>query len=195
MARKRPMTTEGLFDTICKILKEKGKLPDILDYGLATHSPVSITNYEYGLKNKLDYGGNEGIYLDLWIEYTAEGKKCANGLGTFKTLRTDDEAIHIMAALLADFIIEEYAYVNANLDDFTWGARHPGDVGSALTGVERRGVDVHVIEGSGEKSKWGYSCGTMEAALKRKDELLMKYNKVIVRDNATRKEKIYENGG
>ena len=178
MARKRPMTTEELFNRINGILKEKGKLPDILDYGLATHSPVPITNYEYGLKNKLDYGGNEGIYLDLWIEYTAERKKCANGLGTFKTLRTDDKVMHIMAALLADFIIEEYAYVNANLDDFTW-----------------EGVDVHVIEGSGEKSKWGYSCGTMEEALKRKDELLMKYNKVIVRDNATRKEKIYENGG
>ncbi|RKI37926.1 hypothetical protein D7V86_21630 [bacterium D16-51] len=195
MARKKPMTTEELFNRINVILKEKGKMPDILDYGLATHSPVSITNYEYGLKNKLDYGGNEGrttsggrwlcadrsgaeTYLDLWIEHTAEGKKCASGLGTFKTLRTDDEAMHVMATLLADFIIEEYAYVNANLDDFTW-----------------EGVDVHVIEESGEKSKWGYSCGTMEAALKRKDELLMKYNKVIVRDNATRKEKIYENGG
>ena len=178
MARKRPMTTEGLFDTICKILKGKGKLPDILDYGLATHNPVPITNYEYDLKNNLDYGGNEGIYLDLWIEYTAEGKKCASGLGTFKTLRADDESMHIMAVLLADFIIEECAYVNANLDDFTW-----------------EGVDVHVIEKSGEKSKWGYSCGTMEAALKRKDELLKKYPKVIVRDNATRKEKIYENGG
>lgn len=178
MARKRPMTTEELFDIICEILKEKGKLPDILDYGLATHNPVPITNYEYGLRSKLDYGGNEGIYLDLWIEYTADGKGCPSGLGTFKTLRTDDEAMHIMAALLADFIIEEYAYVNANLDDFTW-----------------EGVNVHVIEESGEKSKWGYSCGTMEAALKRKDELLMKYNKVIVRNNATRKEKIYENGG
>ncbi len=212
MARKRSMTTEELFNRINGILKEKGKLPDILDYGLATHNPVPITNYEYGLKNKLDYGGNEGrttsggrwlcadrsgaeTYLDLWIEYTADGKRCVSGLGIFKTLRTDDKAMHIMAALSADFIIDEYAYVNANLDDFTWGARHPGDVGSALTGVERRGVDVHVIEGSGEKSKWGYSCGTMEAALKRKDELLMKYNKVIVRDNATRKEKIYENGG
>ena len=83
-----------------------------------------------------------------------------------------------MAALLADFVIEEYAYVNANLDDFTW-----------------EGVDVHVIEETGEKSKWGYFCGTMKAALKRKDELLMKYNKVIVRDNETREEKIYENGG
>ena len=178
MARKRLMTTEELFNRIDGILKEKGKLPDILDYGLATHNPVPITNYEYDLKNNLAYGGNEGIYLDLWIECTAEGKKCANDLGTFKTLRTDDEAMHIMAALLADFVIEEYAYVNANLDDFTW-----------------EGADVHVIEESGEKSKWGYSCGTMEAALKRKDELLMKYNKVIVRDNETRKEKIYENGG
>lgn len=195
MARKRPMTTEELFNMVSGILKEKGKLPDILDYGLATYNPVPITNYEYGLRNKLDYGGNEGIYLDLWMEYTADGKRCVSGLGTFKTLQTDDKAMHIMAALLADFIIEEYAYVNANLDDFTWGARHPGDVGSAPTGVERRGVDVHVIEGSEEKSKWGYSCGTMEAALKRKDELLMKYNKVIVRDNETREEKIYENGG
>ena len=194
MARKRPMTTEELFDRIKGILKEKGKLPDILDYGLATHSPVAITNYEYGLKNKLDYGGSEGIYLDLWMEYSADGKRCTRDLGTFKTLRTDDEAMHIMAALLADFIIEEYAYVNANLDDFTWGARHPGDVGSAPTGVERRGADVHVIEESGEKSKCGYSCRTMEAALKRKDELLMRYKKVIVRNNATRKEKIYENG-
>ena len=175
---KKPMTTEELFNRINGILKEKGKLPDILDYGLATHNPVPITNYEYGLRNKLDYGGNEGIYLELWMEYAADGKRCARDLGTFKTLSTDDEAMHIMAALLADFIIEEYAYVNANLDDFTW-----------------EGVNVHAIEESGEKSKWGYSCGTMEVALKRKDELLKKYPKVIVRDNATRKEKIYENGG
>ena len=178
MARKRPMTTEELFNRIDSILKEKCKLPDILDYGLATHNPVPITNYEYGLRNKLDYGGNEGIYLDLWVEYTAGGKRCVSGLGTFKTLRTDDEAMHIMAALLADFIIEEYAYVNANLDDFTW-----------------EGADVYPADESGERKGGGYSCGTMEAALKRKDELLKKYPKVIVRDNATRKEKIYENGG
>ena len=57
MARKRPMTTEELFNRIDSILKEKCKLPDILDYGLATHNPVPITNYEYGLRNKLGYGG------------------------------------------------------------------------------------------------------------------------------------------
>ena len=61
---KKPMTTEELFEKIRGILKEKGRLPDILDYGLAANSPIPIKNYEYGLKNKLDYGGNEGIYLD-----------------------------------------------------------------------------------------------------------------------------------
>ena len=38
---------------------------------------------------------------------------------------------------------------------------------------------------------WGYSCANMEAALKRKDELLKKYPQAVVRDNATRKEKIF----
>jgi len=172
---KKPMTTEELFEKIQGVLKEKGRLPDILDYGLATHRPVPITNYEFDLKSNLNYGGNEGIYLDLWIEYSVGGQKQQKGLGTFKTLSVDNEAMHIMADLLADFIIEEYAYVNDNLDDFTW-----------------EGADVHPIDESGKRSGWGYSCGTMEAALKRKDELLKKYPKVVVRDNATRKEKFYE---
>ncbi len=103
------MTTEELFNEICRILKEKGRVPDILDYGLATHSPVPVTNCEFDLKSNLDYGGNEGIYLDIWTEYSAEEKKCINRLGTFKTLNTNHEAMHTMAGLLADFIIEEYA--------------------------------------------------------------------------------------
>ena len=174
MAKKRPMTTEELFIRINGILKEKGKLPDILDYGLATNNPAPITNYEYGLKNNLYYGGNEGIYLSLWIEYTADRKRFANGIGTFKTLREDREAMHIMAALLADFIIEEYAYVNANLDDFMW-----------------EGADVYPLDDNGKRIGLGYSCRSMEAALKKKEELLRKYPKVIIRDNATRKEKVY----
>ncbi len=186
--RKKPMTTEELFNEICRILKEKGRMPDILDYGLAAHSPVPVTNCEFDLKSNLDYGGNEGIYLDIWIEYSAEEKKCISGLGTFKTLNTNHEAMHTMAGLLADFIIEEYAYVNAHLDDFTWGARHPVDAGSARTGVERRGADVHLADESGKQLSSGYSCRTMEAALKRKDEILKKYPEAVVRDNVTRKE-------
>lgn len=65
---KRPMTTAELFNKICSILKEKNKMPDILDYGLATHAPVPIKTYEFDLKTNLTYGGNEGIYLGLRIE-------------------------------------------------------------------------------------------------------------------------------
>ena len=43
---KKPMTTKELFDKIKGILKEKGKLPDILDYGLGAYRPVPIKTYE-----------------------------------------------------------------------------------------------------------------------------------------------------
>ena len=65
--------------------------------------------------------------------------------------------------------------MNGNLDDFTW-----------------EGVDVHAFKESGERMNWGYTCVTMEAALKKKDELLKHHKRVVVRDNVTRKEKIYE---
>lgn len=175
---KNPMTTEEYFNKICGILKEKGMMPDILDYGLPTYHPVPMKTYEFDIGNNLDYGGSEGIYLDIWIVYYEDGEKHVNSIGTFKTLREDDEAMHIMAKLLADFIIEERRFVNANLDDFTW-----------------KGADVHPIDESGKRMGWGYSCGTMEAALKRKDELLRKYPKAAVRDNATRKEKIFNRKG
>lgn len=171
---KKPMTTEELFNRIKAALKEKNELPDILDYGIATNHPVPIRTYEFDLKTNLTYGANEGIYLGLRIEYFAENEWCVRDLGTFKTLRQDDEAMHIMAGLLADFIIEESVYVNAHLDDFTW-----------------EGADVHPYDGAGKRLSWGYSCSSMEVALKRKDELLKKYPRVAVRDNVTRREKIF----
>jgi len=61
---KKPMTTEELFDKIKGILKEKGKLPDILDYGLGAYSSIPIKTYEFDLKSDLAYGGNEGF---IWI--------------------------------------------------------------------------------------------------------------------------------
>ena len=171
----RPMTTEELFEKINSILKEKSKIPDILDYGHATSNPIPIRTYEFDLRNSLNYGGNEGIYLDLWIEYQVENEKRRAATGTYKTLYEDDNAMHIMASLLANFIIEEHSYVNKNLDDFTW-----------------EGADVHALKENGDRMSWGYTCGTMEAALKKKDELLKNHQQVVVRDNATRKEKIYK---
>lgn len=80
--------------------------------------PVPIRTYEFALGNCLDYGASEGIYLDLWIEYLVGDEEQRASIGTFKTLHEDAEAMHTMASLLADFIIEERSYVNDNLDDF-----------------------------------------------------------------------------
>lgn len=174
----RPMTTGELFSKIQDILKEKGRLPDILDYGLPTGTPVPVTTCEFDLKSNLAYGGSEGIYLGLWIECFVDDERRLNELGTFKTLDDDSGAMHTMAGLLADFILETHAYLNAHMDDFTW-----------------EGVDVYPYDDAGKRLNWRYSCPTMEAALKRKDELLEKHSQVAVRDNATRKEKIYAREG
>lgn len=165
------MTTEELFDAISYILKEQGKLPDILDYGLATRKPIPLKTCEFNLKNNLDYGGSEGIYLDLWIEYFKDDERSLHDLGTFKTLEDDDSAMYTMAKLLADFILEACSYVSKNRNDFNWV-----------------GVDVHMMDENGKMVNWGYCCDSMEEALARKDELLKKYPGVVIRDNATRKE-------
>lgn len=168
---KKPMTTTDLFNEIKTILKNKNMLPDILDYGIATSKPVPIRIYEFELKNNLDYGGSEGIYLDLWIEYYVDNEWLKSDIGTFKTLEDGREAMHAMAGLLADFIIEGTAYINTNIDDFTW-----------------TGADVRAFDENGKGLDWCYSCSNMERALEKKDELLKKYPQVAVRDNATRKE-------
>ena len=172
------MTTEELFQTICSILKEKGMLPDILDYELSEYEPAEIKTCDYILKNSLRYGGSEGIYLKLWIEYFEGSQKICRSLGTFNTLEDDREAMHAMADLLADFILEEHKYVKSHYDDFIWD-----------------GADVYAINEKGEKSKWSYTCMDMDSALQRKDELLKEYPHIIiiVRDNATRKITEYRN--
>ena len=170
----RPMTTQELFNRICDILEEKGKMPDILDYRIATSRPVPIRIYEFELRNNLDYGGSEGIYLDLWIEYCEDNEWLKNDIGTFKTLEDSREDMHAMAGLLADFIIEGTAYINANLDDFTW-----------------TGIDVRAFDENGERLDWCSSCSNMENALEKKDDLLKRYPQVAVRDNATRKERMF----
>ena len=170
----RPMTTSELFSTIKNILKAKGRLPNILDYDIATTKQVPIKTCEFLLRSHLMYGESEGIYLDLWVEMLINDKKEICKLGTFKTLDSDAEAMYVMAKLLADFIIEENAYVRDHQDDFTW-----------------EGVDVHVLGEDGKILNWGYTCCDMDSALKKKNELLKKYQRVAVKNNATKKEVIY----
>ncbi len=91
----KPMTTRDLFNKICNILKEKGRLPDILEYGSAASNPVPVTTYEYELGSKLAYGGNEGIYLDIWMEYSSGREESRQKLGVFKTLYESADAMRL----------------------------------------------------------------------------------------------------
>lgn len=171
---ERPMTRGELFGKVCKRLEGKGKMPDILDYASGDSSADPIRTDEFSLKNNLDYGGNEGISLDFWVELWTEGKWEKKGLGTFKTLRSDGEAMHVMAALLADFMIEGYGYVRENPDGFCW-----------------EGADAFPVDETGKRADWKYCCSSVEKALKRKEELLEEYPCVVVRDNASREETVY----
>ena len=172
---KKPKTTSELFEKICEILKQKNIMPDILDYALSDSRSKEIKKYEFDFKLFLDYGSNEGIYLDCCIkgDIGIDGEDKWYALGTFKTLREDSEAMYIMAKLYADFIMEGSRYVNGNLDDFNW-----------------TGADVQAYDETGTR-KIGYSCKTKESAEKVLGKLREKYYKVVYRDNETRKETEY----
>lgn len=146
-----------------------------MDYGTAKHDVEPIKTLKFEMINKLDYGGSEGTYLDLWIAYYENGSEKKSGLGTFKTLQDDDEAMHAMAGLLADFVLEMNNYKVTHPDDFVW-----------------EGVDVWALDEQGEQYTWSDTCCDMETALKRKDKLLQKYPQVVVRDNETRKKEIFK---
>lgn len=171
---KRPMTTADLFIRICNILKINVFFRGIVNYEPEKSTQMPLTTTEYGFKSHLDYNTHEGIFVDLWILIHTESGVKEQKLGTFNTLEDNLEARRIMGNLVAYFIIEERAYVSAHLDDFIW-----------------EGVKIRVFDYDGKELSWNWSCENMEKALKRKDEFLRHYPRVVIRDNATREEKSY----
>lgn len=158
--RKKPYKAEELFEEICKRIT----VPDILDYYQGWRwDDQEITNYEWDFGNHLEFGGNEGIYLTMY----ARSRDKEIILGTFKTLLETSEAMHIMANLLADFIIEGKKFVNANLDDFTWEGFNVKEKGACIS----------------------RDCSTLERAKEHKETILSKRPdaEVTIFDYANRK--------
>lgn len=174
--RKKPYTVSELFSIICGELKKEGRLPEILDY-YSCPSGIGgeqIRTYQFWFEGSLNFGGNEGIYLDVYLKWDWDGMPVRKHAGVFKTLSTTREAMQEMGKLLADFIYTASSFVTDNMDDFTW------------TGYYVRGMK------DGAPDKWGYECATLERALARKDKMLSGYKSVSIRDNATRKETVYQ---
>lgn len=170
--RKKPYHSEELFEVLCTKLKEKGQMPENLEYSLPCREKYLVDTYEVVIHNNLDFGGNEGIYLNLRLYLRGEEKQ----FGTFKTLGETREDMIEMATLLANFITEFRDFVGDNMDDFSWD-----------------GYEVNALKEDGSKESWGWECATLEKALERKDQLLEKHGRVVIRDNRTRKETLYEN--
>lgn len=175
----KPMTTDDLFNNICDSLKEKGKWPEILDYALGENEryAVELKTSDIELKNNLDYGGSEGIYLDLWLDIYDEENSTSNKVkfGTFKTLEDGDKAMHIMATLLADFILEEKRYVREHRADFNW-----------------KGMCFYPADENGQEYGWGRYCYTDQELEEQKKVFLEKYPMLIIRNFETREEFIYK---
>ena len=108
--RKTPYTNDELFNKICDMVT----LPEeILDYAKPAHGQISITGYNWDVWNSLCFGANEGIYLDIGAVFQPEHRIIR--LGTFKTLRTDQDAMREMGRLLADIVYTTNELVNNNL--------------------------------------------------------------------------------
>lgn len=170
----KPMTNGELFKRIDKILEEKNLKPEHLDYTAPErYNCIEILDDEFLIKNNLSRGTNEGIYLDLAVDYYEENSFKTFSLGTYKTLRRDSEAMMDMAKLLGNFLNEFYSYVQENTDLFRW-----------------TGYNVRPIK-DGKISNYGLICYSKENALKEAKKLLEKHDQVWVRDNSTREEKTY----
>lgn len=151
-----PFTNADLFLIINEKLREKGLLPDILDYSLQANTLRIIDTYEWDTIGRITFGC-EGIYLDLYAEGVVE-KGCPAErvrLGVYKTLDESKDAYKTMGNLMAEFVFELRDFVNGNLAAFTWF-----------------GYDVKFFN-ENSKYLWGYSeCPTLaEAKLKRDTEL------------------------
>lgn len=107
----------------CGDLRE---IEPILDYYLPTEQePLSsdmdsyLTNYQFSAIANISYGC-EGIFVDLAIEGNFDDSgtnRCT--IGTFKTLRQDNDAGRLMGQLCGILMYHTTRYVNENLHRYT----------------------------------------------------------------------------
>lgn len=120
-----PYTNAELFELTNKALMEKGLLPTILDYGLAESEKVVIDTYEWDVIGIPNFGGSEGIYLDIYADGVVTRQEEAPKrervpLGTYKTLGRSKADFLEMCRLLTEFVFYLTDFINKNMDRFTW---------------------------------------------------------------------------
>ena len=123
--RKKPYTTKEFFDTITeKVLDEHPDIKKILEYSSASSCEQEIRSDQFSPEINIDYGGNEGIYLDFRIcgnlsENPGQADETIH-IGTVKTLFECDDAMYLMVKLNAALVIETYKFLREDWEDFMW---------------------------------------------------------------------------
>lgn len=100
------------------------KASGIMDYFLPVSFDIQeLTDYEFDFVAIANFGGNEGIYIDCYIQGVFDDVESHKGkrleCGTYKTLRTDLEAMQIMGELAGSLTYFNHEYVNRELDRYT----------------------------------------------------------------------------
>ena len=173
---KKLITTEELFNKIDKMLRTDR--PELferaeVDYGLATTHAYPIKYYAWDTIGTVNFGSNEGIYLDLCCEGDTGNEIRNVPLGTYKTLREDIDGYKRLGDLNAEFVFATRKYVSENMDDFTWKGY----------GVARQTDE--------KEPRFIYECATIERALSLAERIIKPASRILIRDNATREISTY----
>ena len=168
--RKKPYTSEELFDNIVRILRENHALPYILDYATAVSRSYDheIRTDEFDIMCDLGFGGSEGIYLTIFIQYDASNTV---HIGTCKTLHNSKDALRTMAILEADVIWHTRQFVSEHSDDFIW-----------------TGYSVFFFKTDGSEPCFHFSSQTKDSAMEHIQTFLPReeYDHAVLRDNVNK---------
>ena len=114
-------TNITLFREVCRILKEEGKIPDILDYSsppLKSEETELLTD-ELECTGTVSIGSSEGLYADFRLSGTdAEGNRFAIPFGTCKTLYNSYDAYRTMCILVADIVFATHNFISEHEEEF-----------------------------------------------------------------------------
>lgn len=134
-----------------RVIQELPKeITNILDYSLCVDEQkcVDLYDIEFDVKGDLHFGGNEGIYLFMYMDgvFQENGECTTAPLITYKTLCEDKEALKMMAEIQAEFIWQSRKWIDNNQDQ-----------------LMRRGWRVK----KNENECWSYICYTKESVKKK----------------------------
>ena len=149
------LTTSNLVHDVLEQLK-KTDFWQILDYANLDKNEENILDIEFDVLATTKYGGNEGIYTDLWINGNiGNSQNNSYHICTCKTLYEDDEHFRQMALFGAEFQILSRKWIDQHFDQLI-----------------RTGVKLTCYKNEIEKAE--YICCSKERA-EEKLNILMKY--------------------